>query len=308
MAWFHQKNQFGDRNRSFIGSGRLSNLGLGSHAEQPKSADGDANWRSRQIPNLPTEGAMRGHSFPNAGRRETTQHQYSSSSSQSRFNKHPFSVKGNQSRKIAGLDISNLLRLADEYAKPAETIHAIIEGLDELLQNHTHNYQYLELLLVALGNFCKSNGCTQFTDGFVVVIQSLSNKKIFAAVPSIFLNIPTTRCPANKFSEKERIERFLQAVFHVTTELLVIMPSFGSHFLGQNFFIDLMAMKHFPSIRDLKVEHLFSVLEPANALLQVISSNVSYHFYKIKVIECALCFFKTECMGTACSQQNSEDN
>jgi hypothetical protein len=126
----------------------------------------------------------------------------------------------------------------------------------------------LELVIVAIGGFCKNNGTSQFSESFVSVVKILAAQNIFKHIISIIVNIPISHA-TNLPMKEERLKRLTTAVFHLATEILVLMPAFSCQCLGQHFFIDIISMKNMPSIQNLNVADAFDVFEAGIQQLQV---------------------------------------
>ncbi|KAI9558322.1 hypothetical protein GHT06_015075 [Daphnia sinensis] len=168
------------------------------------------------------------------------------------------------------LDFEYIMKLASDNAEPSEVIRCLGDPENDLglqLQENLNNVEYLELIIVALGGFCKKNGASQFTDSFVTVVKILAAQKIFTYVISMIINIPMSRA-RHLPPKEERLKRLTTAIFHLATEMLVLTPALGCHALGENFFTDIISLKFMPSIKNLNVTDAFDVLESGIQQLQ----------------------------------------
>ena len=73
---------------------------------------------------------------------------------------------GGASWSNAPLNFTELLKLADEKTQPDEIARRLGNNLQltQLLQDHQLETDYLELVLVIIGSFCRMNGVTQFNE------------------------------------------------------------------------------------------------------------------------------------------------
>lgn len=245
----------GDRGRGStgvkpVGSGRILIDAIPKTYESPSRG----TWRGASSTVHPYRGGVRGF--------------HASSSS-------PQQRQGNHRR----LDFAYILKLTSDNVQPSEVIRCLGDPENDLalhLQENLSNIDYLELIIVALGQFCKKNGSSQFTNGFVTVVKILSAQKIFAHVPSMIINIPMSRA-WNLPAKEERLKRLTTAIFHLATEMLVLTPALACHSLGQNFFSDIISLKIMPSIRNLNVTDAFDVLEGGIQLLEVSNCGKIFH-------------------------------
>ena len=166
------------------------------------------------------------------------------------------------------LDLFGLQKLAEDSTEPADVIRKFNSrdnGLGALLDYHKADFDCLEFVFVALGNFCRKNGPTQFTEGFVEIVRVLGERQVFQQVASVVMHLPNSRCliPRAKISAKksERLKQLITGVYHLSVETLVLMPSFACTFLGRNFYQDLLILKEMTSIKALDLEqNVFDVL------------------------------------------------
>lgn len=137
------------------------------------------------------------------------------------------------------LDLQSLLKLTNDEIEPSEIIRCLSKNLATELEMNLGNPEYLELILVAMGTFCKKNGPSQFTEGFAAIVNILANQKVFAQIITILMNIPTSRAQ-NLPAKEERLKRLTTAIYHLVTEILVMMPTFGC-----NWFMDRISSQIF---------------------------------------------------------------
>jgi hypothetical protein len=169
------------------------------------------------------------------------------------------------------------VRLASENVEPSEVIRCLEDDdLAQHLKENLGNVEYLELLIVALGGFCKKNGTSQFRESFVSIVKILAAQNVLQQVTSIIINIPISRA-VNLPGKEERLNRLTTAVFYLTTEILVMMPNLGCQCLGQNFFVDILSLKDMPSIKNLNVNDAFDIFEEGILQLQVSIRNIKSH-------------------------------
>lgn len=177
------------------------------------------------------------------------------------------------------LNFEILTKLANDKVEPSEVIRCLGDSENDLasfLMENWRNPEYLELIIVALGGFCKKSGTSQFTESFVTVVKILANQKVFAQIPLVIINIPTSQAK-NLPTRETRLRRLTTAIFHLATEILVMMPAYGCEFLGQNFFTDLLSLETMPSIKSLNVSDAFLELKDGIPLLEV-----SHHQFLIR--------------------------
>jgi hypothetical protein len=168
------------------------------------------------------------------------------------------------------------VRLTSEDVEPSEVIRCLEDDdLAQHLKENLGNVEYLELLIVALGGFCKKNGTSQFRESFVSIVKILAAQNVFPHVTSIIINIPISRA-VNLPGKEERLKRLTAAVFYLTTEILVMMPNLGCQCLGQNFFVDIISLKDMPSIKNLNANDAFDIFEEGIIQLQVSISNITF--------------------------------
>ena len=166
-----------------------------------------------------------------------------------------------------GLDLRQLIRLADDKAEPSEIIRFLGNaegGLPSSLEEHQNDYNYVEHVLLALGNFCQKNGATQFREGFISVVQVLAspNHHIFSQVRTIIKNTLTSQTG-------DRLKRLINAVYNLATEMIVLIPAFACNCLGEDFFTDILTLKGTASIQKMNIAEAFDILQRGVELLQV---------------------------------------
>ena len=180
------------------------------------------------------------------------------------------------------LNFEILVKLASDKIEPSEIIRCLGNPENDLasfLEENWRNVEYLELIIVALGEFCKKDGVSQFTESFVNIVKMLAQQKIFAQITSIIINIPTS-CASNLPTRQTRLKRLINAIYHIATEILVMMPASGCEFLGQNFFTDLLSLEMMPSIKNLNVPDAFNILQEGIPLLEVSLRGKLLNFFK----------------------------
>ena len=172
----------------------------------------------------------------------------------------------------------DLLRLAEETTPTTEIVRRFGNaeaGLQQLLNGNPNN-DVLELVLVILGEFCQQpkNGVAQFRDTFIELVQILGQKQVFSKVTSIVLQLPHSRANNIGRSNSKRLKRLIGAVYHLTMEILTLMPNYACNTLGQHFFRDLIALKNMPTITELDAaDPAFDILYPAVPYMKVASKN-----------------------------------
>jgi hypothetical protein len=173
------------------------------------------------------------------------------------------------------LDFQYLVRLAGDNVEPSEVIRCLGDPENDLgkqLEENLVNVEYLELIIVALGLFCKKNGTSQFSESFVAVVKILAAQNIFPHITTMIINIPISRA-ANLPAKEERLKRLITAVFHLATEILVMMPALACQCLGQHFFTDIISLKAMPTIKNLSTADAFDIFEDGIQQLQVSICN-----------------------------------
>ncbi len=120
-------------------------------------------------------------------------------------------------------------------------------GLRQFLEKNSANWEAIELIITVIGNFCKKNGVTQYHNAFIKIVQMLAEKQIFSNLDTIILNIPKSRA-TNLGTSAERLKQLVQSIGHLTTEMLTVMPGLACNYLGDQFFVQICALKNMPSI------------------------------------------------------------
>ena len=167
------------------------------------------------------------------------------------------------------LTFSKLCCLTDQTAEPSDIVHSFKAGLAILLNDHAMNSEIQELVFVVIGSFCEKGGPGQFHDGFIEIVQILSEKQMFRQPANIILKIPNSR-DTNLPAKPERLKRFIKGIYHLTHNILVLMPQFACNFFGEHFFRDLIALKNLPSVHELSLnEPVFDILEQAVPMFKV---------------------------------------
>jgi hypothetical protein len=182
------------------------------------------------------------------------------------------------------LDFQYLVKLASENVEPSVVIRCLGDPENDFAQHlkeNLGNFDYLEHVIVALGGFCKKNGTSQFSESFVSVVRILEAQNIFQHISSIIINIPVSRVANLPVAKEERLKRLTTAVFHLATEMLVMMPAFSCQCLGQHFLTNIIALQAMPSIKALNVVDAFNVFEAGGIQQLEVSFNNSKFFNKV---------------------------
>jgi hypothetical protein len=109
------------------------------------------------------------------------------------------------------LDFIGLQKLADDSTEPADVIRKFNSkdyGLGAFLDDHKADFDYLEFVFVVLGKFCRKNGPTQFTDGFVEIVRVLGEREVFQQVASVVMHLPNSRALTNN-TKSERLNQLI---------------------------------------------------------------------------------------------------
>lgn len=178
---------------------------------------------------------------------------------------------GSRFREYPVLNFTILTKLADPTAEAFEIARKLTEknALADFLESHKMNLDYLELVVIALGQFCEKNGPTLFYSSFIKIVSVLGAKGIFAKMPSVILELPRSRA-TNLGSKNERLNRIVKSIARLTTEMLTVMPAFSCDVLGKDFIEDVHAMVNVPSVRSLDTTNIFSILLDVKGRLQVV--------------------------------------
>ncbi len=168
------------------------------------------------------------------------------------------------------LDLHLLLTLSAENIEPAEIIRHLgsAEVLNLALAEHQNDFDYLELILLALGNFCKKNGPTQFYSEFDTIVLVLVKPRILSQVTAIVVQTSMSR--EMTLQKEDRLKRLICAVYHLASEMIVMLPAVACNFLGEDFFTDIISLKEMPSIQKLNITATFDTLLPGVECLKVI--------------------------------------
>ena len=134
--------------------------------------------------------------------------------------------------------------------------------LKKLIEDNLSNLDVLELILVIIGNFCSRNGTELFSNFFIEMIQVLGEKKILQSskIFEIVLHIPTSKS-FNIGAKEDRLRNLLTSVYHLTTEVVVMMPTYACNLLGENFFLDMKSLGNVPSMKVLKADSSFEMFD-----------------------------------------------
>ena len=180
------------------------------------------------------------------------------------------------------LDSRLLLTLSNENTEPSEIIrHLGNEGSFNLaLVEHLNDFDYLELILLALGNFCKKNGPTQFHSEFCPIVLLLFKHRVLSQVTAIIIQTSISR--EMTLQKGDRLKRLIRAVYHLASDIIVMLPSVACNFLGEDFFTNILSLKEMPSIQKLNISDAFDILLPAVERLKV--KLLPYLVILVKVI------------------------
>ena len=175
-----------------------------------------------------------------------------------------------------------LLTLSNENTEPSEIIrHLGNEGSFNLaLVEHQNDFDYLELILLALGNFCKKNGPTQFHSEFCPTVLVLFKHRVLSQVTAIIIQTSISR--EMTLQKGDRLKRLIGAVYHLASDIIVMLPSVACNFLGEDFFTNILSLKEMPSIQKLNISDAFDILLPAVERLKV--KLLPYLISLVKVI------------------------
>ena len=204
-------------------------------------------------------------------------------------NKEPFK------KKHSVLNFTSLKMLLEETVEPSKIIRKLTDrdgGLQKLLKDHPNHWDLLELVLIALGDFCAKNGVASFNSDFIAVVQILDQHKVFRNICNIVIQIGTASAfsCSNMPSKEERMKRLIKGILHLGVEMLVLMPAFSCNALGQNFFTDIYGLKDIPSVKALNQTEAFELLkEGCNRLevlvcIQIILKEQKCHIMSFHVI------------------------
>jgi hypothetical protein len=168
------------------------------------------------------------------------------------------------------LDLHLLLTLSAENIEPAEIIRHLgsAEILNLALAEHQNDFDYLELILLALGNFCKKNGPTQFYSEFGTIVLVLVKHRVLSQVTAIIVQTSMSR--EMTLQKEDRLKRLICAVYYLASEMIVMLPAVACNFLGEDFFTDIISLKEMPSIQKLNITATFDILLSGVERLKVI--------------------------------------
>ena len=155
------------------------------------------------------------------------------------------------------------MKLAEEATEPPLIVQRFGEfdfGLKQLIEENATNWDILEMILLTIGNFCRKNGPTLFSESFIGMVRILIETKVFSQISSIILQIPNSR--SNNLPPKpDRFKRLLESVNCLTIEVLVMMPALACNTLGENFYMDIKSLENFPSLKALKADFSFEIFD-----------------------------------------------
>ena len=186
-------------------------------------------------------------------------------------------------RPYIALSFPIVLKMMEEDTQPLIVVQRFTDentGLKQFLEKNSSNSDAIELILAVLGQFCKKHGVTLFHNPFIKIVQLLG-EKTFLNLNSLILNIPKSRAN-NMGTTEERLKRLVQSISYVTTEMLTVMPALACDFLGEQFFVDICALKNMPSISRIcqtSTCDAFSTLEEGADRLKVGLCPVRYYYY-----------------------------
>ncbi len=162
--------------------------------------------------------------------------------------------------------------MTDDSTDPSEIVRKFTEddyGLDQLLRDNPSNLEFTELVLVALGKFCKKNGNASFPSAFIKIVQILTEAGVFQRISSVIFGIAESTV-TNMGTRENRLGQFVSSISSLATEMLVHTPSLACNALGKSFFSRLSILKDDPSIRELnQTTNVFESFKEADNLLQV---------------------------------------
>ena len=167
------------------------------------------------------------------------------------------------------LSFSDLCRMADPTTEPSDIVHSLKSGLDGLLVEHAVSTEIQELVFIVVGSFCEKGGSNEFYCSFLGIIKILNEKQMFRQLKNIILQLLNTRSISLP-AKSERLRKFIKGIYHLTHNILVLMPQFACNFFGEHFFWDLIALKNLPSVQELSLnEPVFEILEQAVPVFKV---------------------------------------
>ena len=179
------------------------------------------------------------------------------------------------------LNFTSLKKLIAETVEPSEIIRKLMDGeggLKKLLKDHPNQWDLIELVLIALGNFCEKDGVESFSSDFIAVVHILAQHEVFRNVSNVVLQIATAPASSNMLPKEERMKRLIKGIYQLGVAMLIKIPAFSCNHLGQNFFIDIHFLKDAPSVKVLKQDEGFQLLEDGCNRLKVLTiTSKSFH-------------------------------
>ena len=172
-------------------------------------------------------------------------------------------------REATVLNFTILSKLANPDAEASDIARKFTEknAFAEFIDSASPDC--LELVIVALGQFCEKNGPTIFHNAFIKIVTALGEKNIFAQIPNLIMQLPRSRA-ANLGSKEDRLARLITSIARLITEMLTVAPAFSCNVLGKDFAEDVYAMSNIPSVRNLTTSNIFDALLDVKVSLKVI--------------------------------------
>jgi hypothetical protein len=165
-----------------------------------------------------------------------------------------------------------LKKLTEENTEPSELVKKFTDeecGLQKLLRDNPTNWEFVELILVALGGFCQRGGNSQFSSAFSKIIIILRESQVFQNLYSVIMQIPQTNS-YNLGTKEKRLVQLVESISYLATEMLTQIPALACDVLGENFFGDLVSIRMAPSIRLLDKSNVFDSLQDVSTRLKVL--------------------------------------
>ncbi len=253
----HSGNQ-SNHNQQQRGRGRASHSGNQTNPREQQSSRGRGAHSGNQDRNNQQQNSGKGQNQNSSSSRD--HHKSNENGQRRQFKKYP-------------LNFTTLKKLAEENTEPSELVKKFTDeecGLQTLLRDNSTNWEFVELILVALGGFCQQGGNSQFSSTFSKIITILRDNQVFQNVFTVFLQIPHSR--SDKLGSKEkRLVQLVESISYLTTEMLTQIPALACDVLGENFFGDIVSFKMAPSIRLLDKSNVFDSLQEVTTRLKVSS-------------------------------------
>ena len=182
--------------------------------------------------------------------------------------------RGGNHRQPRGrpLTFADLLQLSQETTEPSDIVHRFGNancGLESLLLGNLSNWDIQELVVAIMGTFCKKQGAAQFQTGFIEIVKILADKNVFKNISTIIMQLAYSRA-TNLPPKTERLKKLIDSIYHLTCDIVTLIPRFGCNFLGEHFLRDIIGLKNIPAIIDLRIpEPIFDQLDEAVPILKV---------------------------------------